>query len=92
MVGVGALLALLLSALFIEGIPVVHAHAADEPAIYNAECAFAVLAAHAAGAPLPSAHSFSTPLPIRQTPDLPLAQTLFCPFLSSADPRAPPTR
>ena len=90
-VAVCVLLALLVSALFIEGIPVVHAHAADEPAIYNAECTFAVLAAHAAGAPLPSAHCSSTPLSIGQTPGLPPAQTLFCPFLSSADPRAPPT-
>jgi hypothetical protein len=91
MVGVGVLLALLLSALFIEGIPVVHAHADDEPAIYNAECTFAVLAAHTAGAPLPSAHSSSTPLTPGRTPDLALAQALSCPFLSSAEPRAPPT-
>jgi len=89
-VAVGVLLALLLSALFIEGIPVVHAHAADEPAIYNQECALAALAAHPAGAPLPLTYSSSTPLTIGQTPDLSLAQALSRPFLSSAEPRAPP--
>ena len=89
---VGTLLALLLSALFIQGIPVVHTHAADEPAIYNAECALAALAAHTAGTPLPSPVSSGIPLAADQTPDLPVSPTTVSPSLPSASPRAPPIR
>ena len=89
---VGALVALLLSAFFIEGIPVVHAHAADEPAIYNAECVLAALAAHTAGTPLPSPVSSGIPLAADRTPDLPVSPPAASLFIPSADPRAPPTR
>ncbi len=90
--GVGALLALLLTALVIEGIPVLHAHAAQGPALYNAECPLAGLAAHPTGASLPSTASTVTPLIVGENPDLPVAPVPPSPLLSSADPRAPPAR
>ena len=90
-VEVGVLLALLLSAIIVEGIPVLHAHEADKPAIYNEECPLAGLAAHTAGAPLPSPVSAAVPLTVNQTPDLPAAPVLPSPLLSSTDSRAPPT-
>ncbi len=88
--GVVALLAPLLSALIIEGVPVLHAHASDQPAIYNEECHLAALAAHTAGAPLPSPVSAAVPLIVSQTPDLLAALVLPSPLLLSADSRAPP--
>ncbi len=87
---VGALLALLLTALVMEGTPVLHDHAADQPAIYNAECPLASLAAHTAGALLPSAGSVGSPLIAGPTASLPAASITPCPLLLSADPRAPP--
>lgn len=89
-VGVAALLALLLSALLAEGIPVVHAHEAENPAIYNEECPLAGLAAQTAGAPLPSPVSSAVPLAVNQSPDLPAAPVPASSLLSSADSRAPP--
>lgn len=89
-VGVGALLALLLSALVVEGVPLLHVHEADKLAIYNEECPLAGLAAHTAGAPLPSPVSSAVPLTVSQAPDLPAALVLPSPLLLSADPRAPP--
>ncbi len=90
--GVGALLVLLVTALVIEGIPVIHAHAAPGPALYNEECPLAGLAAHTAGASLTSKISTQSPLSVSHTPELPLAPVPSCPLLSSADPRAPPAR
>ncbi len=90
-VGIGTLLTLLLSLLIIEGIPVLHAHAAAQPAIYNAECVLAGLAAHTAGAPLPAAVSVATPLAVTHAPDLPLPPVPPSPLYSPADPRAPPS-
>jgi len=88
---VGALLVLLLSALVLDGIPVVHSHAAPGPAFYNGECPLAALIAHATAAPTVSPVSAAIPLPTSQTPDLFITAVPLSPFLSSADPRAPPT-
>ncbi len=90
MLGVG-LLALLLSALVVEGIPVVHAHADGGPVLYNAECPLAKLAAHAAGAPLPGAVSAEAPLTVSQLPEGSLPSSPSSPSLSPPNPRAPPT-
>jgi len=89
-VGVGTLLTLLLFALVLEGIPILHAHTGEQPGLYNEQCPLAGLAAHTAGAPLPSHVSAAVPLTVSQTPDLPAAPVLPSPLLSSADSRAPP--
>lgn len=91
-IAVASLLVLLLSALVLEGIPVVHSHAAQELAFYNAECPLAALMAHATGAPPASPVPTGIPLPTSQAPDLFIAAVPPSPFLSSADPRAPPAR
>ena len=88
---VGTLLVLLLSALVLDGIPVVHSHVAQEPAFYNAECPLAALIAHATAAPTVSPVSAAIPLATSQAPDLFIAAVRPSPLLSSADPRAPPT-
>lgn len=86
----GVLLALLLTALAIEGVPVLHAHEARRPAIYNEECPLAGLAAHRTGAPLPTAVFTDGPLIAAPAPDLPTAAVPSSHPLLSADPRAPP--
>lgn len=88
---VGTLLVLLLSALVLEGIPVVHSHAAQDPALYNAECPLASLIAHASAAPTVSPVHAGIPLPTSQAPNLFIDIAPLSPLLSSADPRAPPT-
>ncbi len=60
------LLALLVTALFVEGVPVIHAHADGAPGFYDAACSLSLLAAPAAGALLPS-----TDLPGSHLPELP---------------------
>jgi len=91
-IAVGTLLVLLLSALVLDGIPVVHSHAAQEPAFYNAECPLAALIAHATAAPTVSPVHAGIPQPTSQGPDLFIVAGPLSPLLSSADPRAPPTR
>jgi hypothetical protein len=90
-VWVGVLVLLLFSALFIEGIPVVHTHAAEEPGIYNEQCQLALLAAQGAGAPPAAGVSVAVPLVIVQSADLYESPSLSSPFLPSTPPRGPPT-
>lgn len=90
--GVVALLALLLSALVIEGVPVLHAHEADQPAIYNEECPLAGLAAHSTSAPLPSMDSAAISLISGNAPDLTRHRVPPSLLLASADSRTPPAR
>ncbi len=87
----GALLALLLTALVLEGIPPLHAHASYEPAIYNQECVLAGLAANTAGATLPPPVSATSPLTVSHTPALLVVPVPSSPLPSPADARAPPT-
>lgn len=90
MLGVG-LLALLLSALVLEGISTVHTHAGGGPALYDPECPLAKLATHSAGAPPPRAVSAEAPLTVGQLPEGPLPSFPSSPSVSLANPRAPPT-
>ncbi len=84
--------ALLLAALFVEGIPVLHAHDAAEPALYNEECTLAQVAAHSVGGPVHSSTSDGGPQPVVEGQDLPIVPAPSPPVVSTPGSRAPPAR
>jgi hypothetical protein len=91
-IGVTALIALLASALFVEGIPVLHAHDAAEPALYNEECTLAQVAAHSVGGPVPFSPSDGSLQTVVEGRDLPIVPAPSPPALSTPESRAPPVR
>ncbi len=85
------LITLLLSALVVAGVPVLHAHDAAEPALYDEECPLAGLAAHPVAAPVPVSPSDIAALAAVETQDLPAVSFPRSTALSPQGPRAPPT-
>jgi len=86
----GPLLALLIAALFLEGVPVIHAHVDGEPGFYNEVCSLSFLAAPSAGALLPSTDLPGPHLPALPAPIQTAAPSPPSPLLLGAVSRAPP--
>lgn len=88
---IGILLILICSSVFVETLPGFHAHAAQEPGLYNEQCLLALLATRTQGASLTSVISAVTPLATATASES--YDRTFVPSLlaSSPAPRAPPT-
>ena len=86
----GLLLAILVTALLVEGIPVVHAHVDGEAGLYNAACSLSLLAAPTGGVPLPTLDLSSSHLPERPAPIEIAESSPQSPFVLGSASRAPP--
>jgi len=87
---VGSLVVLLVAALFVEAVPVVHAHLDGDPGFYNATCGLSLLAALTPDAPLPTADIPGGRLPELPAPIETPESSPSSPFLLGANWRAPP--
>lgn len=86
----GPLLALLIIALFLEGVPVIHAHVDGKPGLYNAACSLSLLAAPTGGATLPTLDLPGSRLPELPVPIETAESSPPSPFVLGSLARAPP--
>jgi len=84
------LLAVLVTALVLEGVPVIHTHLDGEPGFYNAACSLSLLAAPTGGATLPTLDFQGSRLPELPAPIETAESSPPSPVVLGSLPRAPP--